>query len=151
MFAVFALDAPAIVFRADPHARALAVRAGYLDMARSCLADSPIIETAGLVAIFLGGPLGLRAGGKIPVNGREPGAKNLVAIVALHAPIQILRADPHVRALAARAGDQDVTRHGLLESPIMERVNLVGIRVSRFGRRQFGASQETFFSGIGSG
>jgi hypothetical protein len=120
-------------------------------MVRSRLADSPIIETVGLVAICLGGPLDLRAGRKIPVNGRETGAKNMVAVVALHAPIQILRADPHVRALAVRAGDLDVTEHGLLESPIRERVNLVGIRVSRFGRRQFGVSQETFFSGVGSG
>jgi hypothetical protein len=107
-------------------------------MARSRLADCPIIETVGPVAICLGGSLGLHAGRKIPVNCRETGAKNMVAVVALHAPIQILRADPHVWALATWAGDLDVAGHGLPESPIRERVKLIGINFSRFGRRQFG-------------
>jgi hypothetical protein len=36
-----------------------------------------------------------------------------------------------------------VMGHGLLESPIRERVQLAGISLSRFGRRQLAASQET--------
>ena len=122
------------------------------------------METVKLVGISLGGPrrelaperaqlclrsrrgardlFFLRVGQRTPVGCGERGAKDLFAVFALHAPIDVLGADPHVRALAVRAGNTDVTRHRLLESPIMEAVKFVGVSLSRYTRRQLGARQE---------
>jgi hypothetical protein len=164
MLAVFALDALIIIFRADPHARALAVGAGNSDVTESGLPDALIREMLNSVGVSLGrlgrelaperlrlglqylrwprGPLDLRVARRIPVGCRETGAKNAAAVFALDAPIDVFGGDAHVVALAARAGNTDVTSHGLLESPIKEPVNRVGIRPSRFIRRRFIAWQE---------
>jgi hypothetical protein len=166
VFTVSALDALAIVFRADPQSRALAVRAGNLDVTGSLLWDALSRETVRLAGIrsdglgralvpqrlrlclesrgWPGGSLILRAGRRVPVGCGQSRAKNMVTEFALHAPIQVFGPDPHIRAPAIRAGNMEVTRHDLLQSPIREPVNRGGIGLSRYERRQFRARQKAF-------
>jgi hypothetical protein len=54
MFAEFTSHAPVVIFRADPHAGAVAVRAGNPDVTRSGPRRFLIIEKEKIVAIRLG-------------------------------------------------------------------------------------------------
>ncbi len=134
---------------------------------RSGLWGSPIPERAKIVSIRFGAPGGEPVLGQLPLRlvsrgmhcglevlglGRrisgscgERRAKYMFAKTALDAPIDVFGADPHVRALALRASNTEVTRHGQLKSPIMEPVNLVGISPSRYNRKPYTAHQEVLF------
>ena len=55
------------------------------------------------------------------------GVKDVVAVLALDPPVEVLLTNPEVRAVTTRAGDTDVTRHDPLDFPSIEIVNLAGI------------------------